>query len=257
MNERPVKLEREGPAAFLTLNRPHRRNALTLEMLTGIREGLAEISADLDISAVVIRSEGPVFSSGHDLKELQEADDAGLEEIFQSCTAMMEFIQEMPQPVIAQVQGLATAAGLQLVAACDLAVAAETAGFAAPGVRIGFFCSTPMVPLSRVVGRKKALEMLLTGETITAAEAFRYGLVNRVVPPEELDGAVRELLGTLTGFSRRVLTGGKRAFYGQLELSQKEAYQTASGAMIQGAGRPEAVEGISAFLEKREPRWKD
>ena len=257
MSENPVILEREGPTAYLTLNRPRRRNALTLEMLKGIKKCLGKIAADKDISVVVIRSEGPVFSSGHDLKELQEADTAGLEEIFRSCTAMMEYIQEMPQPAIARVQGLATAAGLQLVAACDLAVAAETAGFAAPGVRIGFFCSTPMVPLSRAVGRKKALEMLLTGETISAAEALRHGLVNRVVPPENLDGTVRELTGILAGFSRSVLDGGKRAFYQQLELSQEEAYRMASCAMIQGAGRHEAVEGISAFLEKRKPRWED
>jgi len=208
-----------------------------------------------DCAVVVVDALGPAFSAGHDLSEMTGRDDEFYAELFAVCTEMMLRLQQIPQPVIAKVQGVATAAGCQLVAACDLAVAADTATFATPGVRIGLFCSTPMVPLSRAIGRKRALQMLFTGESIDAATALDWGLVNRVVPPSELDAAVDELVAQITRFSPRVIGLGKRAFYDQVERAEADAYALVQPVMAANAANADAQEGIAAFLEKRQPIW--
>jgi enoyl-CoA hydratase/carnithine racemase len=208
------------------------------------------------VRSIVLRASGPAFSAGHDLKELL---DRSLEEeraVFDACTRMMETIQRIPQPVIAAVQGIATAAGCQLVATCDLAVASENARFATPGVKIGLFCSTPMVAVSRNIGRKRALEMLLTGKPIDAHTAADWGLVNRVVPPEELDRAALELAHQVASASPLTLRIGKQAFYRQIDVGQEEAYELMSETMSENAMTGDAQEGMSAFLEKRAPTWR-
>jgi enoyl-CoA hydratase/carnithine racemase len=204
---------------------------------------------------VVVDARGPAFSAGHDLAEMTARDDDFYAELFAVCTEMMLRLHDVPQPVIARVHGVATAAGCQLVAACDLAVAATEATFATPGVRIGLFCSTPMVPLTRAVGRKRALQMLLTGEPIDAATALEWGLVNRVVPAAELDAAVDQLVGQILRFSPRVIGLGKRAFYDQIERAEPDAYAVVQPVMAANAADPDAQEGIAAFLEKRQPTW--
>jgi enoyl-CoA hydratase/carnithine racemase len=243
----------DGVRTTITLDRAERRNALSLDVM---RELLAELDQlSEDCAVVVVDARGPAFSAGHDLAEMIARDDAFYDELFAVCTEMMLRLHELPQPVIAKVQGVATAAGCQLVAACDLAVAVDTATFATPGVRIGLFCSTPMVPLTRAIGRKRALQMLLTGEPIDAATALDWGLVNQVVAAPELDAAVDELVGQIVRFSPRVIGLGKRAFYDQIERAERDAYEQVQPVMAANAANADAQEGIAAFLEKRQPIW--
>jgi enoyl-CoA hydratase/carnithine racemase len=241
--------------ARVRLERPDRRNALSLELmdeLVGVLESLGERR---DVRAVVLEAAGVAFSAGHDLSEMVGRDLPFYQRLFDRCTDLMETIHRIPQPVIARVHGMATAAGCQLVAACDLAVAADEARFATPGVRIGLFCSTPMVPLSRAIGRKRALEMLLTGDPISAATALEWGLVNRVVPAADLDATVDELVATISRSSPLTVGIGKQAFYEQLELDEHRAYDLTKSVMAMNSLAADAQEGICAFLEKRPPRW--
>jgi enoyl-CoA hydratase/carnithine racemase len=248
-----VHVTHEGPVSRLTLARPERRNALSLALMQEAIAALADLPDETQ--AVVIAGEGPAFSAGHDLAEMIDRDTSFYTELFDVCTQLMEAVHDIPQPVIARVHGPAYAAGCQLVAACDLAVAADTATFATPGVKIGLFCSTPMVPVSRAVGRKRALELLLTGEPISALTAQEWGLVNRVVPADRLDEAVDELVGRITSFSARVTTIGKRAFYAQIDLAESHAYELAKSVMASNAELDDAQEGIGAFVGKRQPVW--
>jgi enoyl-CoA hydratase/carnithine racemase len=245
----------EPPSARITLNRPEKRNALSLALMEELILALEEVGEDPEVRAIVIEGAGPVFSAGHDLGEMVGRDAAFYERLFDVCTVMMETIHRLPQPVIAKVHGIATAAGCQLVAACDLALAATGTRFATPGVRIGLFCSTPMVPLSRAVGRKRALELLLTGEPIDATTACEWGLINAVVPAEELEGAVLELAAKVARSSPLTLRIGKRAFYEQIELDERGAYELTRGVMTANAQADDAQEGMSAFLQKRDPTW--
>jgi enoyl-CoA hydratase/carnithine racemase len=245
----------EPPAARITLNRPERRNALSLALLAELTGALEEVSADPDVRVITIDGAGPAFSAGHDLAEMIGRDAAFFDELFDACTVMMETIHRVPQPVIAKVHGIATAAGCQLVAACDLAVAAEGTRFATPGVKIGLFCSTPMVPVSRAVGRKRALELLLTGDPIDAETACEWGLVNRVVPAERLEEAVDELIAKVARSSPLTVRIGKQAFYDQIDLDEHAAYELTGGVMASNAQTEDGQEGMTAFLEKRAPTW--
>jgi enoyl-CoA hydratase/carnithine racemase len=255
----PVLLEKEGPIGWLSLNRPEKRNALSLELMSAMLAKLAEVAADEDIRVVVMRGKGEAFCAGHDLREMT-GDDKDLHQfraIFKTCNRMMLRLHELPQPVIAQVHGIATAAGCQLVAASDLAVAADSARFATPGVKIGLFCTTPMIPVSRAVGRKRAMEMLLTGRFISAAEAERFGLVNRVVPPDQLADETRKLALEIAQYSKFTVAFGKQAFYSQVDLDERAAYNFAKEAISMNCLAADAQEGMLAFLEKRQPRWQD
>jgi enoyl-CoA hydratase/carnithine racemase len=248
-----VDVVSDGPVTRVVLDRPERRNALSLDLMRDVIAALDGLPEGCD--AVVLEAAGPAFSAGHDLAEMVARDDEFYDELFAVCTEMMLRLHALPQPVVAKVQGVATAAGCQLVAACDLAVAADTATFATPGVRIGLFCSTPMVPLTRAIGRKRALQMLLTGEPVDAPTALAWGLVNQVVPVAELDHAVDTLLGQILRFSPRVIGLGKRAFYDQIERAEPDAYEHVRPVMAANAADPDAQEGIAAFLEKRPPEW--
>jgi enoyl-CoA hydratase/carnithine racemase len=250
-----VLLEVQGPIAFLTLNHPEKRNALSTAMLRELKDRFAALSSDKSVRVVILRANGRVFSSGHDLRELAGIDEAACTGLFALCSDVMQAIRKLPQPVIAQVQGLATAAGCQLVASCDLAVCAEDASFATPGVRIGLFCTTPAVAVVRAVPVKKAMEMLLTGEAISARDAERFGLVNRVVSPQKLAEEALALAQQICKASGTVLGLGKRAFYEQLPLDIAFAYGAAEKVMVHNASLPDAREGIGAFLEKRQPVW--
>jgi len=250
-------IEYESGVVRLTLNRPERRNALSEAMLSELGSALEQIAADRTVRVVVIAAAGPVFCAGHDLSEMVGRSRAEYDALFARCSHVMQQIRRLPQPVIARVQGMATAAGCQLVATCDLAVAASDARFATPGVKIGLFCTTPMVPLVRAVPAKVAMEMLLTGVPITAERAQAAGLVNRVVPADQLDAAVRELTDALLSSSAAVVSQGKWAFYDQLALDEPAAYAKAMCLMTDAAGQYDAQEGIAAFLEKRPPRWED
>jgi enoyl-CoA hydratase/carnithine racemase len=252
-----LRVTRDGAAARVMLNRPEKRNALSLELMDEVIAALREVSAQRVHRVIVIEGAGPAFSAGHDLSEMIGAEEAFLAQLFDRCTVMMETIHELPQPVIAKVHGIATAAGCQLVAACDLAVAAEGTRFATPGVKIGLFCSTPMVPVSRAVGRKRAMEMLLTGEPIDAATALDWGLVNRVVPYEELEPAVTELVQAIARSSSYTVATGKDAFYSQIDRAEGEAYEHCKLVMTENAVAHDGQEGMTAFLEKREPIWRD
>jgi enoyl-CoA hydratase/carnithine racemase len=238
------------------LNRPEKRNALSLELMEEMIAALREASAQPATRAIVIEGAGPAFSAGHDLSEMIGREREFFGRLFDRCTAMMQAIHELPQPVIAKVHGIATAAGCQLVAACDLAVAAEGTRFATPGVKIGLFCSTPMVPVSRAVGRKRAMQMLLTGEPINAATALDWGLVNRVVPLEELEPAVLELVEAIARSSPYTVGIGKQAFYSQVDRAEEDAYEHCTVVMADNALAHDAQEGMTAFLEKREPAWR-
>ncbi len=249
-------VEAEPPAARITLNRPERRNALSLELMEELIAALKALGASSEVRAIVVEGAGPVFSSGHDLSEMVGRDLGFYQRLFDVCTVMMEAIHRVPQPVIAKVHGIATAAGCQLVAACDLAVAAEGTRFATPGVKTGLFCSTPMVPVSRAVGRKRALQLLLTGEPIDAETARDWGLVNLVVPAEELEAAVAELVEKIARSSPLTVGIGKEAFYAQIELDEHRAYDLTKAVMAMNSLAGDAQEGICAFLEKREPTWK-
>jgi enoyl-CoA hydratase/carnithine racemase len=250
-----IAAARDGPAARITLNRPERRNALSLQLMEEMVAALGSLGSERDVRAIVIEASGPVFSAGHDLSEMIGRDVAFYQRLFDVCTEMMEAIHRVPQPVIAKVHGVATAAGCQLVAACDLAVAASDARFATPGVKIGLFCSTPMVPLSRAIGRKRALEMLLTGEMIDARTACEWGLVNRVVPPDQLEQAVTALVEAIARSSPLTVGIGKEAFYAQIELDEHGAYDVTKSVMAMNSLTADAQEGMCAFLEKREPSW--
>ncbi len=245
----------DGSVARITLANPTRRNALSLELMENLIEGLRDLGERTDVAVIVVGAEGPAFSAGHDLSEMVDRDAGFYDGLFGTCTELMTAIHTAPQPVIAEVAGVATAAGCQLVAACDLAVASTEATFATPGVRIGLFCSTPMVPISRAVGRKRAMEMLLTGDPIDAATAAEWGLVNRVVPPDELRSAVDELAARITRFSDHTIAIGKQAFYRQLDCGEPEAYDLTRQVMATNAATTDAQEGIDAFLVKRSPSW--
>lgn len=251
----PVRTAIADGIATLTLAQPERRNALSRPLLEALRAALEAIAPDPNVRVVVLEAEGPAFSAGHDLRELVGASAADAGSLFALCTEVMERIRTLPQPVVAAVQGIATAAGCQLVATCDLAVASENATFATPGVKIGLFCSTPAVALRRVVPAKKAMEMLLTGDAISAAEAERAGLVNRVVPAERLQDEVRVLARKIAGASRATVALGKRTFYAQAPLAVPDAYGVAQSAMVENTAFPDAQEGMTAFLEKRPPHW--
>jgi len=245
----------EGPVATIRLNRPRQRNALSMDLMRELIATLEDIGSNREIAAIILAGEGPAFCAGHDLKEMVGRDINEYRKIFDVCTDLMTAIQRIPQPVIAQVDGIATAAGCQLVAACDLVIASEGSRFATPGVQIGLFCSTPMVALTRAIGRKRALEMLLTGRPIDAPTAAEWGLVNRVVPKAELDQVTRELACEIARASEFVIGLGKAAFYAQIDLDQPKAYAYAKEVMSMNAMAADAQEGMSAFLEKRSPCW--
>lgn len=245
----------EGQLGVITLNRPESRNALSLDLMLELIGCLDEIAAEQNIRAIILAASGKVFSSGHDLGEMTGRSVADYRRIFDVCTALMAKIQSIPQPVIAQVQGIATAAGCQLVATCDLAIASDQAAFATPGVKIGLFCTTPMVALSRAVGRKRAMEMLLTGNLVDAPTAADWGLVNRVVPAAELESATRQLACKIAEASSFTVALGKQAYYAQIDLDQPQAYAYAKEVMTMNALAQDAQEGISAFLEKRVACW--
>ena len=260
----PVLLQtRDGEIAVLTLNRPHARNSLSEALLASLATAWSEIAADKTIRAVVLAANGPAFCAGHDMKELtaRRTDPDGGRSYFRhvmtTCSAMMQQIVNLPQPVIAAVQGTASAAGCQLVASCDLAVASTAAKFATPGVDIGLFCSTPMVALSRNVARKHAMEMLLTGDMVPAEKAAQIGLINRVVAPGREREAAIALAQQIASKSSYVLKIGKEAFYRQAEMPLAEAYRYASEVMTENLMARDAEEGICAFIEKRKPEWED
>ncbi len=250
-----LSVERVGVCAVVTMRRAERRNALSLEMMRELEATLGELDGDRDVRVVIVAGEGPAFSAGHDLRELRERTRAEYVEIFDACVQLMERVQSIRQPVIAEVNTVATAAGCQLVATCDLAVASTTARFATPGVRIGLFCSTPMVALSRSIGQKRSMEMLLTGDMIDARTAFEWGLVNRVVEPEKLRETTLGIAGKIAEASGEILTIGKATFYRQIDLDQRAAYAYTKDVMVQNAQLANAQEGIEAFIEKRAPVW--
>ncbi|MBE7200114.1 MAG: enoyl-CoA hydratase [Parafilimonas terrae] len=254
----PILLRSDADGvATLTLNRPQARNALSMGLMNAVQEQLDTIRNDPAVRVVVLTGSGPAFCAGHDLKEMRaDPSREATEAVFRTCARLMLSIARLPQPVIARVHGIATAAGCQLVATCDLAICAEEARFATPGVQIGLFCSTPMVALSRAVPRKAAMEMLLVGEPIDAAEALRIGLVNRVVPCTDLDAAVGALAARIAGKARRVLAIGKEAFGRQIEMGLEDAYGYAAEVMTRNMLMADAREGIDAFLGKRPPRWE-
>ena len=256
MNANAVLLtEVEGTIVRLVLNRPERRNALSLELLGELQTALKRIADDANVRVVVIAARGPVFSSGHDLGEMVGCSPEKYRELFSLCSEVMLQLRRLSQPVIARVQGMATAAGCQLVAACDLAVASDNATFATPGVKIGLFCTTPMVPLVRAIAPKAALEMLLTGKPISAARALELGLINRVAAADALDTAVQEFTDAIVASSPLTMRLGKAAFYDQLALDELTAYERATDVMTDNASRADAQEGIEAFLKKRKPVW--
>jgi enoyl-CoA hydratase/carnithine racemase len=261
----PLILLREdvGSIAILTLNRPEARNSLSEALLIALGDALTEIAHERKVRAVVLAANGPAFSAGHDLKEFKnhrsdpDRGRAYFKYIMELCSTVMQQIVNLPQPVVAAVQGVATAAGCQLVASCDLAVASAPAKFATPGVNVGMFCSTPMVPLSRNVARKHAMEMLLTGDLISAEDALRIGLVNRVVAPGTEREEALALGRKIASKSAYVVKIGKEAFYRQIELGLKDAYRYAAEVMVENMLARDAEEGINAFVEKREPKWED
>lgn len=258
-----VLVSRAGSVTTLTLNRAKARNALSEGLMAALQDALGAAASDAAARVVVIAADGPAFSSGHDLKEMtahRAAPDGGRQafaRIFAQCSKLMQTIVRHPKPVIAKVQGIATAAGCQLVASCDLAVASVEARFATPGVNIGLFCSTPMVALSRNVSRKHAMEMLLTGEMVSANQAYHMGLVNRVVAADALDAETASLAALIASKPRATVKIGKEAFYSQLEMPLADAYDYASRVMTENMLHAEANEGICAFVEKRDPKWPE
>ena len=255
MSEPLLRVGTAGPVATIRLNRPRQRNALSMDLMRDLIAVLEGIGTNREVAAVILAAEGSAFCAGHDLNEMVDRNVNEYRQIFDLCTELMTAIQRIPQPVIAQVHGMATAAGCQLVAACDLVVASENARFATPGVRIGLFCSTPMVALTRAIGRKRSLEMLLTGKSIDAATACEWGLVNRVVPRDVLAKTTRDLADEIAQASEMVVGIGKTAFYAQIDLDQSKAYTYAKEVMSMNALASDAQEGMSAFLEKRPPSW--
>jgi enoyl-CoA hydratase/carnithine racemase len=255
MNYETIQVTHEGPIAVVTLNRPEKRNALSLELMLELIAALDEVGRSREARAVILAAAGKVFCSGHDLGQMTGRDINEYRRIFDVCSELMLKIQAIPQPVIAEVQGIATAAGCQLVAACDLAIASEVASFATPGVKIGLFCTTPMVALTRAIGRKRALQMLMTGEMVDARTAAEWGLVNSVVAASELPAATRALALKVADASSVVVAIGKQAFYTQIDLDQEKAYAYAKEVMSMNAMAADAQEGIGAFLGKRKPCW--
>ncbi len=248
-------LEREGTLAVVTLDRPQRRNALSLDLMLELIDCLDKIGRDRQVRAIILAAAGKVYCSGHDLSEMVGRDINEYRRLFDVCTDLMTKIQAIPQPVVAEVQGIATAAGCQLVATCDLAVASEEASFATPGVRIGLFCTTPMVALSRAVGRKRALQMLLTGQPVDAVIAADWGLINKVVPAAELTAETRKLATRIAEASSLTVALGKQAYYTQIDLDQPKAYAYAKEVMSMNSMAVDAQEGITAFLGKRPACW--
>lgn len=243
--------------AVLTLNNPRRANALSIRMVAEITDALGTVAEDESIKVLILRAEGGHFCAGHDLNEMLEGGIRDYQHIFDRCTRMMRRIHELPQPVIAQVQGIATAAGCQLAAWCDLAVAEENARFATPGVKIGLFCTTPMTAITRAIGRKAAMEMLLTGRYFSAAEAKELGLVNRVVPLEDLAAETQKLAADIAQASRFVLALGKEAFYAQVDQSDDKALDYATRTIAMNLTAEDAQNGIRAFIEKKTPQWRN
>ncbi len=254
MQRSVVDYQRRDEIAIITLNNPEKRNVLSFAALGELIDRVRQAEADQGVKCIILAAEGPVFSAGHDLREIVEASDEQRRALFARCTEAMQAIRKSPLPVIAQVQGLATAAGCQLAATCDLVVAAEEAAFATPGIKIGLFCSTPAVALSRAISPKKAMQMLLTAEAVPAREAERIGLVNRVVPKECLTEATLELARHIAAASPYTLGLGKRAFYEQIALSTERAYEATEKIMVENARSSDALEGMRAFLEHRRPR---
>jgi enoyl-CoA hydratase/carnithine racemase len=255
MEFRHILVERPGEFVTITMNRPQRRNALSLEHMREMIAAFRDVG-DSDALGIVLAGNGPVFSAGHDFADIADADLPAVRDLLLTCTELMTLIQQVPQPVVARVHGLATAAGCQLVASADLAVASETAGFAAPGGKGGWFCHTPMVAIARNVGRKRAAEMALSGDVIDARTALEWGLVNRVVPAGQLDSATADLLERVTRGSAVSKAIGKQALYAQIDLDQPKAYAYAVEVMAATSQLPDAREGMQAFLEKRKPQWR-
>ena len=256
MAEGAPRVERNGDVVTITMVRPAKRNALSREHLTQLLAAFREVG-ESDATGIVLAAEGPVFSAGHDFADVSGAALPEVRSLLALCTDLMQTVQDVPQVVLARVHALATAAGCQLVASCDLAVAAESAGFAAPGGKGGWFCHTPMVAIARNVGRKRAMELALTGDVIDAPTALEWGLVNRVVPDEELDKAVDDLMARATRGSRASKAWGKQTLYAQLDRPERDAYTTAIEVMAAASQLPGAREGMAAFLEKRHPVWTD
>lgn len=250
-----ILVTREGDFVTVTLNDPARRNALSSARMRELIAAFTDI-AESDALGVVLAANGPVFSAGHDFADVVDHDHAAVRSLLQTCTHLMTLMQRMPQPVVARVHGLATAAGCQLVASADLAVAAESAGFCLPGGRGGWFCHTPLVAVARNVGRKRALEMAMSGDVIDAHTAADWGLVNRVVPDAQLDSAVADLLERVTRGSAESKALGKQAFYAQVDLDQPKAYDYAMEMMAAASQLPDAAEGMHAFFDKRKPEWR-
>lgn len=250
-----IRLEVDDRVANVTLARPDRRNALSLEMLQKLIKAFEAVPPEAAV--IVLAAEGKAFSAGHDLGEMIDRPEDFYDELFDTCGRMMQAIHTLPQPVIARVQGVATAAGCQLVASCDLAVASDDAWFATPGVSIGLFCSTPMVPVSRAVGHKRAMQMLLTGDPVPASTAVEWGLINQAVPADQLDSAVDDLVGKILQFSSDIIATGKRAYWSQAGQPESTAYEITTPIMASNASADDAQEGMSAFLEKRKPVWSD
>lgn len=257
MSYENIILGSDGNIAIVTMNRPQRRNALSLSLMKELIACLDAIGRRRDLHAVILAANGRAFCSGHDLSEMVGREESEYRQLFEVCTELMTKLQTIPQPVIAEVQGLATAAGCQLVASCDLAIAAEEATFATPGVKIGLFCTTPMVAVSRAIGRKRALEMLLTGDLIDARTSADWGLVNRVVSTDQLRADTLKLARRIAEASEMVVSLGKKAWYAQIDLDQPNAYDYAQEVMTRNAVTHDAQEGISAFLEKRKASWTE
>jgi enoyl-CoA hydratase/carnithine racemase len=249
-----ILVERDGPFITIAMNRPNRRNALSVAHMQELIAAFRQVGQS-DARGVIVAGNGPVFSAGHDFSDMAGADLVAMRELLWTCTELMSTIQRLPQPVVARVHGLATAAGCQLVASCDLAVAAEDAGFATPGGKGGWFCHTPLVAVSRAIGRKQAMEMALTGDTVDAQTALEWGLVNRVVPADQLESATLDLLERATRGSAMSKAIGKQAFYTQLGMDQAQAYTYAVEVMAGTSQTADAQEGMASFLEKRPATW--
>ena len=256
--DEPMVLSRDADGIrTLTMNRPAARNALSVGLMAALQDELDRVAADPSVKVVIVAANGPAFCAGHDLKEIRaNKGRAYFESVFSQCSKLMTSVVRLPKPVIAKVHATATAAGCQLIASCDLVVASKASKFATPGVNIGLFCSTPMVALSRAVGRKHAMEMLLTGDLIDAERAYEMGLVNRVVAPGDLDAATDALARQIAAKSPLTLAIGKEAFYRQLELGLDDAYKYASETMVRNMLARDAEEGIDAFIQKRDPKWE-
>ena len=249
-----ILVERDGPFVTIAMNRPERRNALSVAHMQELIAAFRQVGQS-DARGVIVAGNGPVFSAGHDFSDMAGADLVAMRELLWTCTELMSTMQRLPQPVVARVHGLATAAGCQLVASCDLAVAAEDAGFATPGGKGGWFCHTPLVAVSRAIGRKQAMEMALTGDTVDAQTALEWGLVNRVVPADQLESATLDLLERATRGSAMSKAIGKQAFYTQLGMDQAQAYTYAVEVMAGTSQTADAQEGMASFLEKRPATW--